>query len=65
MSNLQIICELCQIIEMLVEVVNEQAASIEQMGVVLEIEQREEAFSRYRAMIGADEMPDMPDEPET
>lgn len=32
MSNLQIICELCQIIEMLVEVVNEQAASIEQMG---------------------------------
>ncbi len=58
MSNLQIICELCEIAELLVEVVNEQALLLEQSGALIENDKRETVLERYHTLLGIDEAPD-------
>lgn len=58
MSNLEIITELCNIVELFVEVTRGQSDALAQLGSVAMEEKRLEALDRYHALLGHDETPD-------
>lgn len=58
LSNLQIIQELCGIVEGLVSVTRQQAEALEQMGAVVAEEERATLYSRYERLLGSGEAPD-------
>ena len=62
MSNLQIIEALCKLVELMANIIEKQAAEIEQFRCLTDAE-REELESldaQYTAIIGSNELPDIP-----
>ena len=58
-SNLQLITNLCGIVEEMAQIIREQQTTIEQLGAVNAMEERiKKVRARYVQVIGADEFPD-------
>ena len=58
MSNLQMIQELCGIVEGLVRVTRQQADALAQMGAVVAEEERAALSARYTRLLSSGEAPD-------
>lgn len=62
MSNLQIIDELCRICSDLAHIIAVQRSVLEQHNALAAEEEIRNVRNRYNALIGADELPDIPEQ---